>query len=160
MWYDKQKRAWPNKSFDETPAAYWFYIDSNPLRDATVRSWSLTAPSLERFIQRHFEGLLQRRTKTFDEMLAWFALVQKGSLDCKGITKSFLDTEEWKNQTGKLTDEQVVRALYQALLGIDADTKNITRAVDMKKKSGSWTAVVNDLMQTTAYQDVCSKDWY
>lgn len=158
--YDAKKREIPQKGFIESPVAYWFYIDSHPARDSLTRSAAQMAPSLQRHIQRHFEGLYQRKPKTFEEMVAWFANTASNSLDCKGITKAFLGTEEWQKSSAGKSDEQVVKMLYRGLLGLEGDVTSTVKTLDQRKKGASWDAIADDLMKTTQYQNICVKDWY
>ena len=160
LWYDAKKREWPQKNFDESPLAYWFYIDSNPKRDAESRTWSQLAPSLQRFVQRHIEGLYGRKPNSYDEVVSWFANSTSNSLDCKGISQTFLQTEEWKKITTTLTEEQVGKTLYRGLLGIEVDSLTLAKTLDAHKKGASWETVGVDLMKTTQYQSLCGREWY
>ncbi len=160
MWYDAKKREWPQKNFDESPQAYWFYIDSQPKRDAEVRTWSQLAPSLQRLVQRHIEGLYGRKPSTYDEVVSWFANASSNSLDCKGISEAFLGTEEWKKVSTTLSDELTGKALYRGLLGIEVDSLTLGKSLDAHKKGASWEVIAADLMRTTQYQSLCSKEWY
>jgi hypothetical protein len=160
FWYDAQKREWPQKAFAEAPVAYWVFIDSQPQKEVLGKSWSLMAPSLQRLVQRHFEGLFGRKPRTFEEMLGWYSLVSSGSLNCKGITDAFLATDEWKKRLATQTDEQIVRSIYQGLLGIDADAAGLKSALAARKKGEPWANVSNDLMRTELYRSICSREWY
>ncbi len=160
LWYDTKKREWPQKNFDESPKAYWFYVDSNPKRDTESRTWSQLAPSLQRLVLRHIEGLYGRKPNSYDEVVAWFANAASNSLDCKGISSAFLGTDEWKKTVAIRTDEQNVKALYRGLLGIEADTLVVSKSLDARKKGESWEAIGADLMHTTQYQALCTKEWY
>lgn len=160
LWYDAKKREWPQRNFDESPVAYWFYIDTNPQKETANKTWSQMAPSLQRLIQRHHEGLFLRKPKTYDEVVAWFANVSSNSLDCKAVSEAFLSTEEWKKVASGLNDEQTVKTLYRGLLGIEADAVSMARPLDMHKKGESWSTIASDLMKTTQYQSLCVKDWY
>lgn len=157
---DIKRREVPQRGFDESPQAYWFYIESNPQKEALTRSWAQMAPSLQRLIQRHLEGLFQRRPKTYEEVIAWFANVSSNSLDCKAISEAFLSTEEWKKVTTSSQDEQIIKMLYRGLLGIEADVASMARPLDMRKKGESWDTIARDLLKTTQYQGLCVKDWY
>lgn len=157
---DAKKREIPQKSFIESPSAYWFYIDTHPSRDSLTRTSAQMSPSLQRHVQRHFEGLYQRKPKTFEEMVAWFANVRTNSLDCKAISNTFLSTDEWQKGIIGKSDEVIVKMLYKGLLGIDGDAVSLSRTLDMRKKGASWESVADDLMKTTQYQNLCVKDWY
>lgn len=160
LWYDAKKREWPQKNFDESPQAYWFYIDSNPKRDAESRTWSQLPPSLQRLIQRHIEGLYGRKPQGYDEVVSWFANATSNTLDCKAISETFLETEEWKKISTTLPSDQVGKALYRGLLGIEVDTLTLAKTLDSHKQRTSWNAIGADLMKTTQYQALCGKEWY
>ena len=105
-----------------------------------------------RFVRQAYENILGRTAD--EEGLSYYAsLISKGNLTGAGLLEIFLKSQEFSQ--ANLSNEEIVKIMYRACLGREADARGMSYWVSLLNQGGSETYIASKFSGSQEFSILC-----